>query len=145
MNRKGITAIVDAAVFIVLISLAVTLLSQYSEDSEEHDSRLAETCDGLMAAELRTDDLGYWSLPGQMKFTDIWGISLMFGDRKGTEFTERCFDAIYPWADTYGFQVAYGDYSEISGKTGDGWRESVTRTYPLIFGGELTLTVYLYG
>lgn len=144
MNRKGITAIMDAAFFIILIALAVSLLSQYSEGTVDHDNGLADNCENLMLSELLPGDIGYEGEWGLMKFTDLWAVSLTLKDGRGTEFAELYLSEMYPWADTYGLMVSYGDASEISGKTGNGWKESVTRSYPVTFGGEIVLTVYLY-
>lgn len=143
MNRKGFTAIMDAVFFVILVSIAVTAIAHGTDNPQESPVD-TESFDAVMATYVRLGDLSYPDGDRVMKITDLWALSMVAGDGKVTEFVGRCFDAMFPWEDGYGFTVTYLDMTQTYGKTDEGWSGSVHREYSAEFGGTLAVTLYSY-
>lgn len=133
----------DAVFFVVLISLAVSVISQ-SQTSENEISGTADVCDSILATQVYLRDLDYPDGDRLMKLTDIWALSMLAEDGKVTGLVKGCFDAVFPWEDSYGFTVEYQGLKESAGCTTDGWNDSVQREYDVEFGGTLKVTVFRY-
>ncbi len=133
----------DAVFFVVLISIAVGVIAQ-TQTIENDLPGTADSCDAVLATQVRLGDLGYPDEDRIMKLTDVWALSLIAGDWKVTELVKDCFDAMFPWEGSYGFTVEYMDMTETVGNASPEWEDSVHREYAVEFGGMLKITVFRY-
>lgn len=143
MNRRGFTAVMDATFFIILISLAVTILSGVgvATDNCSHED-LSDVCDTLMTTQMTADSFGYED--GRlMKVSDLAAISLMKGDGKIGKYLTGYFDALYPWDNAYGVSMTYGNHVLEFGEQMSECGHSVIREYAVEYGGSLTVEICL--
>lgn len=141
MNRKGFTAIMDAVIFIVILSLAVSAISHMHDERTQDDSALYESCDILMHYRLYPSHLGYATEDRDMLFSDLWALSITASDEKGTAVAGKYLSGIFPQGDV-GLEVEYGGKTEYVNYSGEGWTQSATRSYAVEYGDEITLTLY---
>ncbi len=140
MNRRGFTAIMDAMFFIVILTLAVSAISQMHEETPRDDSKLYEACDTLMHYRVYPSYLGYEKEDRPMLFSDLWALSVSASDGKGTDMAEEYLGLLFPQGDV-GMKVEYEGRTECLNFCEDEWTQSVTRSYQVEFGGEITLTL----
>ncbi len=141
MNRRGFTAMMDAVLFIVIMSLTVSAMTQMHETVPEQDDSVREACDTLMFSRITPSDAGYRGEDRVMFFSDLWALSLLGGDGLVTAKAEGYFSDVFPFDDV-GFRVEYRGIEEAVNMPEKGWTQSVERTYQIEFGGELSLTIY---
>ena len=142
MNRRGFTAIMDAGFFIILIGLAVILLSQSGANTEQNEVQdITESCDIIFESKVRSTDFGYVGDERVMALFDLTAASLSLHDGKAEAYLKQMLNELYPWENSYGLKLTYGNSSaQINSITGD---QIVKRTYAVGFGGTLEVMLSL--
>ena len=147
LNRRGITAVVDAMFFIILIGMAVSVISHTIQEDVQlsRSDHPSDVCDAVFMSDITADDYGFDSSDGKiMSVADLTAISVASGDDRSKAYLEGILDELYPWKDAYTLTVAYGDSICTLG-TGYGVpSEGCTAEYALSFGGSLRVHLDVY-
>lgn len=147
MNSRGITAIVDASVFILLIGIAAAFvgitLGDPGEESTVQDP--AVLLDRLMSAKVSAEDIGME--PGFEKSVPMYRLaydSLRLEDGCFAAYLERILEEVYPWDGAFGCTMECGGHSVSIGKAGiDAWM-GCTKTYQTGRSTDLNIVLYVY-
>lgn len=136
----------DAAIFIALITITVTVLSQAQmTDCVDSGTDASETLDTIFESKMSSRDVRLFEDDRIMKISDISALYLLSETKEEFSFITGSLNRIYVWDDAYGLSMEYQGhvwnyryYDELSG-------EEVIRTYSVEYGGELNVTLRIYG
>ena len=102
-NRKGMVAVFDAMIFIVLLSAAATWLFMYTELTDNEEPMAKTVSDDLFAVELRTCDLLPLGDTKVLPLSTIIAASMNSGDQDKVErFVFDTLKQLIP--EIYGFE-----------------------------------------
>ncbi|MCQ2079885.1 MAG: hypothetical protein MJZ38_07525 [archaeon] len=136
----------DAVMFIALIGIAVTILCQAGSDEQgDVGPDVSETLDALFESKIDSELLGFETDNRVMKISDVVALSVGHGRTYGLDYIRECLDRMYPWTTAYGLSLEYGSSVLDWSMHADESSSRVTRTYPVEYGGELVVTLVLYG
>ncbi|MCK9323058.1 MAG: hypothetical protein M0P07_03775 [Candidatus Methanomethylophilaceae archaeon] len=143
-NKKGITAIVDAMIFIIIISLAVAALYANTGDEEFIMNDASDVSNQLLSSDFRISDLMNTNDSSVVSLTDLLAAAVVTGDSSITDYIVTVLDALTERPDSYLLNLKYSG-KVISLGTGDGNPVSGYITNSTVtFGGTLTFELYLY-
>ena len=147
MNRKGFTALVDAAFFIALIGIATTVIV-HTVDTGEADPDVqspSSVLDEVFNGKVRYTDLGIdieTSLKASMP--RVAYVSLALEDGRFEEYIERILDTVYPWENSYHLTVQSSKGSiEVGEKGTEAWI-TCEKTYETGFSDDLRVCLTIY-
>ena len=111
-NRKGIVAMFDAMIFIVLLTMAATWLFVFTS-LEEPDEPMAKTVsDDIFSVEVRTCDLLYLNDTKVLPIDTLLAASMNSNQTGRTEtYVSELLDQLIPALYGYEFTVEYGGHS----------------------------------
>ncbi|MCQ2069713.1 MAG: hypothetical protein MJZ68_01095 [archaeon] len=145
MNRKGLTAIVDAMFFIALIGIATLMVTVIFSDNDMDIEDPSDTCRKLFGSYIDSDEVGYKGMTmGVCSVSELTASSILLGDGIMEEYLKTFLDRVYPW------NGAYRLYAEVDGKkmvlgTGEGKAVSgYTCTYPVWYTTDIRITLQVY-
>ena len=106
-DRKGMIAMMDALIFIILISMAASWLFFFNEDVE-HEEPLAKTvCDDLFTVEAKTCDLMYLGDTKILPLRTLIAATMSDGRTEKTEtFISSALEELIP--PLYGYEMSMG-------------------------------------
>ncbi len=146
MNRKGFTAVFDAAMFIVLISIAANLIAVTLAHSDE-EVEIQEPSDVLervFSARVDCADIGMDDPQGRMSMNRLAYVSLSAGDGHFLEYLDVLLSSLYPWPDSFGVEIEWSGRSESLGVTGgEPWR-TAEKVFETGYSDDLHVTLRVY-
>ncbi len=111
-NRKGMIAVFDAMVFIVLLSMAATWLFVFTNISETEEPMAKTVSDDLFLVEVRTCDLMYLEDTKVLPIETLIAATMIDGRCQRTEqFISETLEQLIP--EVYGYDLIL----EYKGKT----------------------------
>ena len=111
-NRKGIIAVFDALVFIVLLSMAATWLFVFTSISETEEPMAKTVSDDIFLIEVRTCDLMYLEDTKVLPIETLIAATMIDGRCERTEqFISETLEQLIP--EVYGYELLL----EYSGRT----------------------------
>ena len=146
MNRRGITAMFDALMFIVLIGVAANIIaaaSIHAEGSPEVQDP-SDVLDSMFTARLDPGDLGIVTVDMRMPLSRLAYVSFLSDDGRFMAYADAILRDIYPWPGAYLLVVSWSGGTESAGKASDDVWMSAERTYPTGYGEDLTVRLTLY-
>ena len=107
-NRKGMIAVFDALVFIVLLSLAATWLFVFTSISETEEPMAKTVSDDLFLVEVRTCDLMYLEDTKVLPIETLIAATMVDGRCQKTEqFISKTLEQLIPEVYGYDFILEY--------------------------------------
>ena len=111
-NRKGTIAVIDAMVFIVLLSMAATWLFVYTNMSENEEPMAKTISDDIFAVEVRTCDLMDLEDTKVLPIETLIAATMNTGDYDRTErFLSVTLEQLIPGVYGYEFIIEYNGRS----------------------------------
>ena len=111
-NRKGMVAMMDAMIFLFLISLVATWLFAFSGIADTEEPMAKEITDDFFSMEVRTCDLMYLDDTKILPIGTLIAANMNTGEMERTEeFVSKVINDMVP--DCYGYELIleYGGHS----------------------------------
>ena len=119
-DRKGMVAMFDAIVFVILLSAAATWLFVFSSIDEPDEPMAKRVSDDMFSVEMRTCDLMYLDDTRILPLDTLVAASMCSGstDKAETHLTEL-LDQLIPAVYGYEFTLEYEGHSLYLSRTAD--------------------------
>ena len=142
-HRKGLTAMVDAMIFIVVIGLAVTAMFTLSSDGPAPNSASSIT-ESIFSAKLKTCDLIETEESGLVSIPDLVAVYILTGEGNVMEYITDILDSITQRTNSYRLDITYQDLTVSIGKgKGDPVSGSV-KEFTVTYGGSIRTDMRIY-
>ncbi|MDR0309722.1 MAG: hypothetical protein LBH88_03070 [Candidatus Methanoplasma sp.] len=142
-NRKGLTAMVDAMIFIVVIGLAVSAFFAFSGD-ESAPNDASAISDSIFSAKVRINDTVDTQETGLVSLPDMAAFHIMTGDGSVMDYIESIMESLMQRPDSYSLSIEYSDNTVTIGRDkGDAVSGSV-KEYTVTYGGSIRVDLRLY-
>ena len=111
-NRKGVIAMMDALIFIVLISVAATWLFVFDDDLNNEEPMAKTISDDLFSVEVRTCDLMYLGDTKVLPLRTLVAATMSDGRTDRTEsFISSSLNGLIPAYCGYDLTLEYRDHT----------------------------------
>lgn len=142
LNRKGITAMADAMIFVVVMGLAIGAFAMYDNDEIERNDAsiildLTLGCRINICEMIDTKDTTPVPLP------ELLAASLISGDRRTFDYLVETIDSATGMPGEYSLTVTYGELISQAGNGLNNENNGCTRNIELSIGGTLTVELTL--
>ncbi|MCL2032597.1 MAG: hypothetical protein FWG96_04960 [Methanomassiliicoccaceae archaeon] len=142
-NKKGMTAMVDAMIFVVVMGLAVSAIFAFSGGEPAPDDASA-VCDGIFTAKLRTNDILETEETGLVSVTDMAAFYILTGEGTIIRYIESVLGSLLRKPDSYRLDISYqGSTVSIGNGAGDAVSSS-HKEYVVTYGGSITADLRIY-
>jgi hypothetical protein len=143
-NRKGLTAMVDAMIFMVIMGILVVAMFSISNDEEYVMNEASEVSDQLFSAKLRISDIMDEEDSLIVPLTDLLAASIIIKENSVSEYVRSVLDSLTERPGAYRLNLSYRDTTMTIG-TGDGVPISgCERNLTVTYGGTLLTELLLY-
>ena len=146
MNRRGITAMFDALMFIVLIGVAANIVAATSIHADDAPGVQdpSDVLDAMFSARLDPQDLGIDAVEMRTSATLLAYVSLLSDDGCFMQYAGSILNGAYPWDGAYRFEISWSGGTERIGSESDRPWMTAERTYPTGYGEDLVVKLTLY-
>jgi len=142
-GNKGLTAMVDAMIFIVVIGLAVGAMFALSSDDPAPNSASSIT-ENIFSSKLRACDLFDTEESGLVSIPDMVAVYILTGEGNVMEYIQEILDSVTQRTDSYRLDVTYQDQTvSIGSGKGDPVSGSV-KEYTVTYGGTIKTNLRIY-
>ncbi len=143
MNRKGMLAMVDAMVFIVVIMMAAAV-TVHTVDRSSSDTDAGDVLGSVMSSKVRMSDLREDGDGTLVKISDMVALDLVSGTENALDFAEECLESLSKGR-PFLLKVSYGDCEAAVGSEGSRPASSAAMDFQITTGGSIhaELTLYL--
>ena len=142
MNRKGMLAMVDAMVFVVIIMAAAAVMV-HSAHTGTSDSDAGDVLESVMSSKVRMSDLREGGDGSIVKVSDMVALDLLSGTTDALDFVEECLGS-FSKGRPYLLTVSFGDHQAILGSEGSRPASSASVDLPVTTGGAIHAELVLY-
>ena len=146
MNRKGFTAVFDAAMFIVLIGIAANIMAAslaLSHDEVEVQEP-SDVLERIFSARLYCSDIGMEEPEGRMSMNRMAYVSLSASDGHFLEYADSVLRDLYPWPGSYGMDISWSGGSESIGRTDEGAWRTAEKVFESGYADDLKVELRIY-
>ncbi len=142
-DRKGLTGIMDAVIFMVLISMAFSALYVY--DAGNNDFRDAsDISDEILSAKFSLNEITDHEDSKIVCFTDLLAVTTVSNDERVLEYLVSLLDSTTGMPGSYKMTITYMENSFTVG-TGSGIpRSSCVRATPVTYGDSVITQIELF-
>jgi hypothetical protein len=142
-SKKGMTAMIDAMIFIVVMGLAVATLC-YIQNDNDYENDASDIIDRLFHSKMRIDDVMNEDDSKIMPLSDLVAASVIIGDGAAASYLEETMDCLMNRPDSYSMRIVYKGI-ETSIGSGEGIPTSSTsRDIIVLYGDALHIELDLY-
>jgi len=142
-NRKGLTAMVDAMIFIVVMGLAVSAMFAFS-GGDHSESDASSVIDGIFSAKLRACDITDTDDSRLISMPDMIAFCLLTNDKGVMEYLESVLDILMQRPGSYRLDIVYLDKTASAGSgRGDPVSGSV-KEFTVTYGGTVKADLKIY-
>ncbi len=143
-DRRGVTGIADVMIFLAVMGLAFAGLCACGIGAETDDRDAAAILDGLLASELRTDDIADAGESRIAGIADILAYAAFTGDVRTAAYLDAVLEAVGGGPGSIRIELDYLGRGLSAGGPCDGPPRTVCkRTVPVSYGGELSIELQL--
>ncbi|MCL2295551.1 MAG: hypothetical protein FWC29_00500 [Methanomassiliicoccaceae archaeon] len=142
-NKKGMTAMVDAMIFIVVLGIAVSALFAYSGE-EPVSTDATSVSESIFSAKLHICDLTEIDDSGLISMPDAVAFSILTGDKKAIEYIKSILDSLTHRPKAYCLTIDYRGETVKIGETGGDPVSGSTKEYTVTYGGSITVDLKFY-
>jgi hypothetical protein len=142
-NKKGMTAMIDAMIFIVIIGIAVSAIFALTGD-EPAANDASSISDSIFSAKLRTCDLVETDDSRLVSMPDMMAFYILTGEGDAANYIESILDSLMQRPHSYSLSICYsGNTIVIGDGLGDAVSSSV-KEFTVTYGGTVTANLSLY-
>ncbi len=143
MNRKGMLAMLDAMVFVVIVMAAAAVMV-HTAHTGTSDSDAGDVLESVMSSKVRMSDLREDGDGSLVKISDMVALDLVSGTTDALEFAEGCLES-FSKGRPFLLTVTYEGTTATIGSEGSRPASSASTDLPVTTGGSLhaELTLYL--
>jgi hypothetical protein len=142
-NRKGLTAMVDAMIFIVIIGLAVSAMFALSNNNLEANDASAVS-DAVFTAKVRMCDMMDTEESRLVSIADMTAYYILTGKGNVMDYIQSILDSLMQRPGSYLLNLSYRDTTVTIG-TGHGDMVSgYIRDFTVTYGGTITADLEIY-
>ncbi|MCL2317565.1 MAG: hypothetical protein FWC44_04515 [Methanomassiliicoccaceae archaeon] len=142
-NNKGLTAMVDAMIFIVVLGLAVTAMFAFTVDDPAPNSA-SSISENIFTAKLKTCDLIETEESGLVSIPDMAAVYILTGEGTVMEYIQNVLDSVTQRSNSYRLDITYQDQTvSIGTGKGDPVCGSV-KEYTVTYGGSIRTDLRIY-
>lgn len=142
-NKNGLTAMVDAMIFIVVMGLAVTAIFAFSgNDHTPNDASSITDC--IFSARMRACDLVDTDESGIVGIPDLAAFHIVTGEGTVVDYIKSILDSLMQRPDSYRLEI---DYRGETVSIGDGRGDPVSsyaKEFTVTYGGAIRTYLELY-
>jgi len=142
-NKKGMTAMIDAMIFIVVMGLAVAALC-YIQSDNDNENDASDIVDRLFHSKMRIDDIMEEDDSKVMPLSDLVAASMIIGDGAAASYLRETMDCLMNRPGSYSMHIVYKGIETNIG-SGEGVPVSSTsRDIIVLYGDTLHIELHLY-
>ena len=142
-DRKGLTAMVDAMIFIVVMGLAVSAMFVFSGDHATANDA-STVSDNIFSAKLRACDLVDTEDARLISVPDVIAFYFLTGEGNVIDYIESILDSLLKRPDSYRLELGYNDSTVTIGSgRGDPVSGSV-KEFTVTYGGTIRVDLSFY-
>jgi hypothetical protein len=144
-NRKGLTGIIDAMIFITIMSVVFSALYAYNiNDTDTFDIDASDISNEILSSKFCLDDIIYTDDSRLVSFTDLLAAATLTGDERTIDYLRLVLNSATGRSDSYRMTVIYGNNTFTIG-IGEGVPlSSCTETTAVTYGGSMTTILELF-
>ena len=142
MNRRGMLAMLDAAVFVMIIMMASAVLV-HNFHSGVSDDDAGDILDSILSSEVRMADLSDEGDGSLVRISDMIALDILSGGDRALGFADDCLNRACSGR-PYLLRMFYGDGTAVIGSAGGKESSSVSMERILSTGGVLRAELILY-
>jgi hypothetical protein len=139
-DRRGITAFLDAIVFMAILMVALTMLPSQMDGIDEGGPSASKLMDAIAASKVWMSDLSDDGDGSPVFLTDMIAYSVHTGDKRALEYLEEILDA-HCRGHPYKVRISCGETEETLGDAQVWTASGAHAEYTVSTGGRLALTV----
>ncbi len=143
MNRKGMLAMVDAMVFIVVIMMAAAAMVHTAADRGSSDADAGDVLESVMSSKVRMSDLWEGGDGTLVKISDMVALDLVSGTECALGFAEKCLES-FSKGRPFLLKVSYGGAEAMIGSEGGRPASSAAMDFQVTTGGIVHAELVLY-
>jgi hypothetical protein len=142
-NKKGMTAMVDAMIFIVVMGMVVSVMFAFSGGEPVQDDTSAVS-DSIFTSKLKVCDVLETDESGLVSVTDMSAFYILTGEGRIAEYIEDVLDSLFQRPDSYRVEISY-----LGGTVtvGNGKKDAVSsshKEYTVTYGGTIEVDLRVY-
>lgn len=144
-NRKGLTGIIDAMIFITIMSVVFSALYAYNiNDVNNFDPDASDISGEILSSKFCLDDIIDTDDSRLVSFTDLLAAATLTGDERTIAYLQLVLNSATGRSDSYRMTAIYGSNTFTIG-IGEGMpRSSCTETTAVTYGGSMTTILELF-
>jgi len=142
-NKKGLTAMVDAMIFIVILGLAASAMFAFNGDDPEPNDASSIT-DSIFSSKLRACDVIDTNDSRLIGMPDIAALCILTEDDNIKDYLGSILDSLLQRPGSYSLSI---DYMGESVTIGSGKGEAVSgsvKEFIVTYGGTITVDLNIY-
>ena len=142
-DKKGLTAMVDAMIFIVIMGLAFSAMFAFG-GGEPAANDASSISDNIFSAKLRTCDLVETDDSRLISVPDMVAFFILTGEGQVIDYIESVLDSLMKRPNSYSLDIDYqGSMISIGGGKGDPVSGSA-KEFTVTYGGAIKADLRIY-
>ena len=142
-NKKGMTAMVDAMIFIVVMGLAVSAMFMFTSNEPVPDDA-SRVPDKIFTSKLRSCDVIDTEESGIVNVSDMVAFYFLTGEGKIMQYIKGIMDSLMQRPGSYRLDISYkGSSISIGSGTGDPL-SSYHKEYGVTYGGTVKADLMIF-
>ena len=143
-DRRGITALADAMIFIVIMSMAFSALYLYEDDDVDVGNSASDITDAVFYSKMKLKDIMDTDDSKIVSITDLIAASMVTDNKSVFNYLEELMETVNGRPDSYRLTMTYGEKERCLG-SGDGIPISgCTSEFTVKYGGTLIISLDVF-
>lgn len=142
-DKHGITAMVDAMIFVIIMGIAISALCIDQTEDPGPAADAAEMMDHILAAEFELSDMMDTEDSSDTSMTDLLAASMINKNTKPMDYLEKVLDDATATGE-YRLTLSYGNQTYTIGSDRQDAVSGCVSETPVTFGGVLRTELYLF-
>lgn len=143
-KKNGMTAMVDAMIFIVVIGIAVSAMCAHYGNGDPASNEASDISEKIFSAKFRFCDIVDTEETRLIGMPDAVAFHLLTGDSSVIDYLEDVFRSLTQRSDSFFFAAEYDGESFSFGNKTDNAVSSSIREYTVTYGGTVSIEIILY-
>ena len=142
-DKKGITAMVDAMIFIVVLGIAIIALLHF-QGTNDTNGEASEVIEELFSIKLHSEDAVSDGDSKVLSLTDLIAASFIMDDDGVMSYISEVMDRLTERPGSYHISISYGDHTCTIGYGSGISVSTASKDAVALYGDTLHMTLELY-